>query len=174
MSVATINDLFFLHERGQQSGVQGIWLTFGSSFAPVICGYLIQSAGWRWYHWLVTILAGINVVLIFFFFPETQYTRDLHKSMDITHAQNHSDLVEPKLSESKALGVEIEELYLHKTKTNRPGRVYVKKSFLQDIKPWSGVDSNVSVIGSLVRPWACWLYPSMVWAVLAFSIHVAW
>ena len=82
LSVSTLNDIFFLHERGTQAGVQAIWLSWGSSLAPVICGFLIQDKGWRWYHWLVSIMAGVDMILIFFFVPETQYPRDLHKSID--------------------------------------------------------------------------------------------
>src|SRR6266536_1412264 len=87
LSIATLNDLFFLHERGTPTGMQALALSIGNSSAPIVCGFLIQSQGWRWYHLLVSILAGINLLLIFFLVPETEYRRDLHQSMDSTAPQ---------------------------------------------------------------------------------------
>jgi hypothetical protein len=63
-------------------------LSFGNLIAPIVCGFLIQSEGWRWYEWVVSILAGANLLLIFFLAPETDYKRDLHKSIDSTGANS--------------------------------------------------------------------------------------
>jgi MFS family permease len=168
LSFATINDLFFLHERGTQAGVQGMWLTFGSSMAPVICGYLIQAAGWRWYHWLVTILAGIDVVLIFLFFPETQYPRNLHTSMDITHAIDDASFQSDEPEQEK-----VKTSRTVSTINSSPAYPK-KKTFIQELKPWSPVDPDVSLVGAFIRPWLVWAFPSMIWGVLAFSLNVAW
>lgn len=69
LSLASLNDLFFLHERGTQSGIQALSLSIGNAVAPVVSGFLIESKGWRWYHWLVVILAGVKWLLIFFSLP---------------------------------------------------------------------------------------------------------
>jgi hypothetical protein len=135
--------------------------------APVVCGYLIQSAGWRWYHWLVTILAGIDVVLIFLFSPETQYLRNLHSSMDITHAIDD-------------VSFQSEEPEQEKVETSRtvssvnPSPTYPKNTFWQELKPWSPANPEVNLIGAFIRPWTAWAFPSMIWGVLAFSLNVAW
>jgi MFS family permease len=64
----TLKDLFFLHERGFQSGILGMVFILFSTLAPLICGYLVAAKGWPWYHWLVSIFAGVNMLLIFFSF----------------------------------------------------------------------------------------------------------
>jgi len=147
--------------------------------APVICGFLIQSKGWRWFHWLVSILASVNVLLIFFLVPETQYRRDLHKSMDSTAAggdglgdlenspsSGHSD----EDNEIKTNVVNVETTASSAITRPEPTR----KTHLEEIKPWSGVRRDTSLLAAYIRPWAMWTYPSMVWAVFAFSLHVSW
>src|SRR5258707_14349075 len=110
LSLASLNDLFFLHERGTQNGIQALSLSIGNAVAPIVSGFLIQSKGWRWYHWLVVILAGVNWLLIFFLYPETAYARDLHKSMDaaaVSRADVEDNSVKQE-AESKAEVVTVE------------------------------------------------------------------
>lgn len=37
----------------------------------MITGVVIQSRGWRWSLWLMAIVSGAFLVLMFFFLPET-------------------------------------------------------------------------------------------------------
>jgi MFS family permease len=176
LSVDTLNELFFLHERGTQAGVQGIWLSFGASFAPVISGFLIKAKGWRWFHWLTAILSGTNMIMIFFCLPETQYPRDLRKAMDVAvaedvieHAPQGSTKTEADISEVERASV----VKLTTTAERNTQRKYTKKTYLQDIKPWSPVNKDDSLIGAFIRPWALWAYASVAWTCLSFSIHVS-
>lgn len=52
-----IEDLFFLYERGLQSGILGMAFILCSTLPPLICGFIIEARGWPWYHWLVSIIA---------------------------------------------------------------------------------------------------------------------
>ncbi|KAH8816701.1 major facilitator superfamily domain-containing protein [Xylogone sp. PMI_703] len=174
LSVSSLNDLFFLHERGTQAGVQSIWLCWGSSFAPVICGFLIQSKGWRWYHWLVSILAGFNLILIVLFVPETQYRRDLHKSLDVAFADSQSVGTDFDKSTGKVLEQIEDKTVVDRSRTlETTTQTAEKKTLLQQMKPWSPINRDVSLLASFIRPWSLWAYPSMVWGVMAFSIHVS-
>ncbi|KFY82891.1 hypothetical protein V498_08409, partial [Pseudogymnoascus sp. VKM F-4517 (FW-2822)] len=55
-----------------------ICLAGGSQVGPMIAGFLITARGWRWFFILCTILIAVNLVLILFFFPETNYRRVLY------------------------------------------------------------------------------------------------
>lgn len=55
-----------------------ICLAGGSQIGPMIAGFLIAAKGWRWFFILCAILIGVNLVLILFFFPETNYRRVLY------------------------------------------------------------------------------------------------
>ncbi|OAG40130.1 hypothetical protein AYO21_05608 [Fonsecaea monophora] len=174
LSVDTLHDLFYLHERGTQAGVQTIWLSWGSSLAPVICGYLIQAKGWRWFHWLTSIMAGVDLILIFLFVPETQYHRDLHKALDSVGIEGNEEmeLDAQKASPSGLMTMtkSEDETTTEMVETQNPAPE--KRTFLQELKPWSPVQKDVNVVASFLRPWATWCYPSVLWGVFSFSIHV--
>jgi MFS family permease len=168
----TVKDLFFLHERGFQSGVLGMVFILFSTLAPLICGFLVAARGWPWYHWLVSILAGVNMLLIFFCFPETNYKRDLHQALDdagaggMDYAEEHDgqDLNTLDLKTSPALHIE----------GTITGSIFITKSYIQQLKPWSPVDPEVSVWWPFIRPWITLTFPAVIWATLAFAAHVAW
>jgi MFS family permease len=166
LSLASLNDLFFLHERGHQNGLQALSLSIGNAVAPIISGFLIESKGWRWYHWLVVILAAVNWLLIFFLYPETAYPRDLHKSLDAAAVAPQQDLehnpAEQQI-ESKAEIVTVE--------TSSP-ETAPQTTFLQGLKPWSGVRKENNLLAAYLRPWVVWAYPTFVWGSLAFALHV--
>jgi hypothetical protein len=67
-------------------------------------------------------------------------------------------------------------LVREQTTTNQSATqsVYVKRTFWQDLKPWSGVRKDVSLFGAFTRPWALFSYVSVIWNVMAFSIHISW
>ncbi|KAJ9604691.1 hypothetical protein H2200_010805 [Cladophialophora chaetospira] len=166
LSLASLNDLFFLHERGTQNGIQALSLSIGNAVAPIVSGFLIESRGWRWYHWLVVILAGVNWLLIFFLYPETAYARDLHRSMDAA-AVTRTDVEDkaPKQEgDSKAEFVTVE--------TSNPA-TSKRKTFIEGLKPWSGVWEENNLLAAYIRPWVVWVYPSFVWGALAFALHVS-
>lgn len=78
MSVGTavINDIFFLHERGEKTGIYVIFVTNGAHVAALIGGFLGQAAGWQWDYWLGAVVTGASLTVAIFFFPETLFSRD--------------------------------------------------------------------------------------------------
>ncbi|KAA8576542.1 hypothetical protein MFRU_009g03680 [Monilinia fructicola] len=78
MSVGTacVNDMFFLHQRGEATGVYSVFVTNGAHVAAIIGGYLGSSLGWRWDYWIGTISTSVSLVFAIFLFPETLFSRD--------------------------------------------------------------------------------------------------
>ncbi|TGO82316.1 hypothetical protein BPOR_0863g00010 [Botrytis porri] len=78
MSVGTavVNDMFFLHERGEKTGIYSIFVTNGAHIAAIIGGYTGQAGGWQWNYWVGAIITGIALLFAIFFFPETLFRRD--------------------------------------------------------------------------------------------------
>lgn len=147
-------------------------LSFGNSIAPIVCGFLIQSKGWRWYEWVVSILAGANWLLIFFLAPETDYKRDLHKSIDSTGANSGDEETPTSAGQSDA---EIESkpgvIRLETKDSNAPNALPKQPTYLGELIPWSGTRDG-SLLAAYMRPWAMWAYPTFAWGVLSFSLHV--
>lgn len=171
LALSVLNDLFFLHERGTQSGVQALALSIGNSLAPIICGFLVQSKGWRIYHWLITALCGFNFILIVFFSPETAYNRDLHTSMDVTGVDSdlHSSTASANNDSTGQEGMKGEAV-MAETISNTT--VPARKTFLQELKPWNKPRKDVNILAAYFRPWIVWAYPSFVWAEMTYALHV--
>ncbi|KAE8386115.1 hypothetical protein BDV23DRAFT_175696 [Aspergillus alliaceus] len=56
-----IIDLFFIHQDARMNG------------GPIAAGYVVVDQGWRWMWWIVTILLGVNFILVLFFFEASKY-----------------------------------------------------------------------------------------------------
>lgn len=166
-----MNDLFFLHERGTQSGAQALALSLGNSVAPIICGFLVQSKGWRIYHWLIMALCVFNLILVILFSPETAYARDLHLSVDVTGVNaDTQNSISSENGESVRLEEMKGEVVMAETVSNSP--VPPQKTLWQELKPWNSPRKDFNLSAAYLRPWVIWAYPSFVWSELTYSLHV--
>ena len=68
---AVVADIITSAERGQYIGITAIPIVLAPSLGPVLGGVLSQYLGWRAIFWFLTIAAGVNLVAMLFFFPET-------------------------------------------------------------------------------------------------------
>ncbi|KAI1625939.1 serine/threonine kinase 16 [Exophiala viscosa] len=87
----TINDLFFLHQRGRMNAAYLTFMNIGVYLAPVVAGYSAVSQGWPWIYWWCTIFVGINFLMFVFFYEETKYVTTL---VGITAATSASKSVQ--------------------------------------------------------------------------------
>ncbi|KAF7852898.1 uncharacterized protein EAF02_012128 [Botrytis sinoallii] len=78
MSVGTaiVNDMFFLHEQREKTGIYSIFVTNGAHIAALICSYIGQAGGWQWDYGVGAIITGSALPFALFFFPETLFCRD--------------------------------------------------------------------------------------------------
>jgi MFS family permease len=72
---ATIAEIFFLHERAYRLGVYTLLLLGGKNLIPLVSAAIVQSLGWRWVFWVISIVVGLSFFLIFFCVPETFWDR---------------------------------------------------------------------------------------------------
>lgn len=95
MSVGTavVNDIFFLHERGEKTGVYVIFVTNGAHVAALIGGFLGQAAGWQWDYWLGAVITGASFVVALFLFPETLFSRDPKFLATRTHERSYWEML---------------------------------------------------------------------------------
>ncbi|KAK9453139.1 major facilitator superfamily domain-containing protein [Dipodascopsis uninucleata] len=73
---ATIAEIYFLHERAYRLGIYTLLLLGGKNIVPLVSGFVINALGWHWVFWIVSIIVGMNFILIFIFVPETWWNRD--------------------------------------------------------------------------------------------------
>ncbi|KAJ6151523.1 hypothetical protein N7470_007120 [Penicillium chermesinum] len=72
---ATIAEIYFLHERAYRVGIYTLLLLGGKNLVPLASAAVIGSLGWRWVFWIVAIIVGAFLVLLFLFVPETFWDR---------------------------------------------------------------------------------------------------
>lgn len=68
---AVVADIITSAERGQYIGLTVVPTVLGPAIGPVIGGLLAEHFGWRSIFWFLAILAGVTIVLIALFMPET-------------------------------------------------------------------------------------------------------
>ncbi|KAK5996915.1 MFS-type transporter R5 [Cladobotryum mycophilum] len=71
LCMAVIADVITSAERGQYVGFTVVPVVLAPALGPVIGGLLSQYLGWRAIFWFLAIFAGVTIILIGFFMPET-------------------------------------------------------------------------------------------------------
>ncbi|KAI9674038.1 MAG: hypothetical protein M1829_003881 [Trizodia sp. TS-e1964] len=72
---ATIAEIFFLHERAYRVGIYTLLLLGGKNLVPLVSAAIIQTLGWRWVFWIVSMIVGLCFLLLFLLVPETFWDR---------------------------------------------------------------------------------------------------
>ncbi|KAF2734859.1 MFS general substrate transporter [Polyplosphaeria fusca] len=86
---AVVADFAMSHERGAWMGWVSTGAMMGPAFGPVIGGLLSQYLGWRSIFWFLTIFAGIYLLPILLFFPESCRTVVGNGSLRPTPSTSH-------------------------------------------------------------------------------------
>ncbi|KAI2470678.1 MFS general substrate transporter [Annulohypoxylon bovei var. microspora] len=169
LGAAIINDIYFLHERGSKMSWYIVFIAFGSSLGPLCGGYLIEYKGWAWGKWLSAILLGVNLLLIFFFAPETRFRRSPNPA-ERSDSGATSDSPSEKVEGGKFEHLEVRS----KTLSSNPTRpTFHHKTYAQSLNPWSGVAKGPSYLSLMLRPIPLLVYPACFFATLAYSLALA-
>jgi hypothetical protein len=97
---------------------------------------------------------GIDAMAILLFFPETQFSRNYVDRVD-------SD---PDGGERKEIAAEIQEQLPNSR----------KKTFFQELQPWSKISRDASFLQLLFRPWPTMVYPATIFSFLTFASTLGW
>ncbi|EKD03914.1 benomyl/methotrexate resistance protein [Trichosporon asahii var. asahii CBS 8904] len=76
---ATLADVFSDRKLGYAMGLYGVALGVAPATAPFIAGFAIMNKGWRWSFWIMLMIAGAALVLLFFGLPETNADNILYR-----------------------------------------------------------------------------------------------
>lgn len=163
-----IPDIFFAHERGAYIAWYMLVLCGSNFIAPLVAGFMNDSYGWHWVqHWAALIL-GLNLVLAFFFYEESMYTRDTVEAEEI------DTILEPAQT-AKGLSEGSKEVQGNESST-APAPSGLKMSHLKRMRLWSynGISAS-QVLRMAYRPVLIFfLFPNVMWAGFMYGSSLAW
>ncbi|KAI1506162.1 major facilitator superfamily domain-containing protein [Biscogniauxia marginata] len=157
LPVQLVNDIFFLHERGERIGYYTVCLSLGT-FASLPAGYMLAGGyGWRLFFYVEFAFGMALLVLAFLFVEETSYNRNV--------AVTISSLPP---SEGEKVGSEEAE---HGVSGSSPV-IPARKSFVQTLKPWGKIDHEVPFFTMMARSFTYFLVPQSLWVITTFGINI--
>lgn len=168
LGASIVNDLYFLHERGNLMGVYMNFISGGNTIGPLICGFIVQGVSWRWHKWLAFILTAINFLAVLLLVPETRYDRTgLETAAPSTSASSASI---PNVSNEdgsaleKTISTNEREMQGRGSSEARP-----KKSYFQELSLWSGVPKETNLLKLFLRPFSLIVYPAVAFSFLGYA-----
>lgn len=177
LGAAMVNDLYFLHERAWYMGIYMNSISGGNTIGPLICGFVVESIGWRWHKWMAVIFTGINFVAVLLFVPETQYNRDISRSLGSETSTGIDDVGLASISEED---VEAEKTLAGKEAEDAsqteayPALQIPKKTWLQEMSLWNELPKDTDLWEMFIRPFPLIVYPAVMFSFLTYAVSLAW
>jgi len=183
--VATIGDLYFVHERGARLAIVNFVLNAANGLATIICGQVFQSLGWLWLFHLFQIFLVIQFCLMLFFSPETTFLRDARYETDLGRDEKNTEMDKIEkvdtLDKSQAQFVEdtlpkraeaeTSEVSSHSRSSEA---IIPKKTFVQEMAVYTGVYHNDSFVKDLAGPFLTLTNPAACYAIITSGLLNAW
>ncbi|OJJ59635.1 hypothetical protein ASPSYDRAFT_1174703 [Aspergillus sydowii CBS 593.65] len=157
----TIGDMYFVHERATRLAFWGLFLTAGISAGPVVSGYIIEYAGYRWTFGACAIFFAVLTVAFFFLAPETAFIRADSPSPETTSIAHSETKDAPSHSDN-----------LHGIERVDSTPIQTKDSYWRSLRVFSGRYSDASLLKVVSRPFILFLYPPMLWAFLTWGTTI--
>lgn len=176
LAASIVNDIFFLHERAGLMGWYQNAICGGNTIGPLICGFVITHSTWRVHKWHAFGLMAINFLTVVLFVPETSYQRSFNEDSETRRA---SSGLSPTASGSDQ-GAGDYEKGLPTVMTALPSAFHPepvmvqKKSQLQNMKLWSGLPKEKTLIKLFLRPIPLVAYPAVIFAFLGWAASLSW
>ncbi|KAH6721652.1 serine/threonine kinase 16 [Leptodontidium sp. MPI-SDFR-AT-0119] len=160
--VASVGDMYFVHQRGLRIGFINFILNAASSLASIICGVVFADLGWLWLFHMFQIFLVVQFILMFLFCPETAYLRDTRYETDTAMDDNLGDLAKyEKEHQEVVVGVDA-------------ANVPKKKTFVQELAIYTGRYSEDNMLKYLAGPFITLLNPAACYAIITSGLLNSW
>jgi len=157
LSVATIGDMFFLHERGLRTSLLVLTLACLSSFVAIIAGTGFEHLGAKNLFVMLLPIQIFGALGTFFFLPESQFRRaalsvPISSSEAVREKQGGNTVTEDAASNGAT--------------------AIPKRSFIQDLRVTSGTYMPDNMFKLLGEVFIHLLNPAVIWIQLVSAILV--
>lgn len=137
----------------------------------LVCGLVSIGLHWRYCYWIAVALIGTATILIILTFPETEYDRSAAGASDA------DSIKEVEFRKGSGAGFAVESRLEHAptastTGGNRPDVPHQKRSFVRDLRVFSGVHTRESLWKLFWRPVVLLTLPPILWATLVMAVTI--
>jgi MFS family permease len=153
-----ITDMSFLDERGLWFGIYWGMQTVVNTVFTISSSYLVAATSWRWFYWVILILACVGTVMAFFLLSETRYQCS-PMSLNGYVVRTDEFGVTHVLSDAEAI-----QRFGAVQETNEDA-VPAQKTCLQHLKPFSGAAPHSVELGfgALIKMFESLTSPAVIW-----------
>jgi len=158
---STIEQIYFIHERGVRSIIWNFSILAGITLGPLIYSYVIQNLSWTLGFWFVSIPLGLCTLMVFFFVPETTYKR-APAVLRATETEKSGSLELEKVASS----ADVSTVEQHNT--------LPLPSYWSQLKVWNGTFSDESLWKIFLRPIPFLFSPVTLFVFLVYGMQTVW
>lgn len=174
-----IGNLYFVHQRGVYMSLIQFILGATSNFSSVVCGLITTNLGWKYLFHIYLALIGTQLLLLFFFCPETAYIRDHRleidevstedlqrkKSYGGNHIKEKEAAIDKQAEESHTEHVDRTSSTSSPPATANP--IHAPKTFWQRTAIFTGTYTDEGLLQLVIAPFAILLNLSILWVVVS-------
>ncbi|KAL8922954.1 MAG: hypothetical protein Q9208_004916 [Pyrenodesmia sp. 3 TL-2023] len=181
---ASVGDLYYVHERGIRMALSNLALFGGAFFTPVLVGKITSTIGWEWSFYLVAIFAGALLPLVFFFVPETAFTRPSNpyvEALENGTSQRPDECHKPTPADGSTYKTTPDtsnptsfEKHDYNPQAQMSSDPPTRATYAQSLLPFNGRKTNDNFFKLVVRPFPLFLHPAVFWACLIQGTLIGW
>ncbi|KAL4936934.1 hypothetical protein BDV06DRAFT_232928 [Aspergillus oleicola] len=169
LPVQLVNDIFYLHERGKRIGYYTVCLCLGST-GPLYAGYMLAGGySWRLFFYVVAVFAGALLVAAFFVVEESRFRRP-EKTTPAAPVEGEEEHEDKEREKEAGHATQVEDLPA--SPSTSPLQQWKRKTFLEILIPWAPIDHNAEFFATIIRSFAYFLVPAVLWVVTSFGIYI--
>ncbi|TFK70466.1 MFS general substrate transporter [Pluteus cervinus] len=163
---STIEQLYFVHERGSRSVAWSFSILAGITLGPLLYSFVVQNLTWQLGFWFVTIPLGLSIFMVFFLVPETTYRpKTVQKASD-------KGGIDASDSTEKGSAIVIENASDHDVETTSVEPA--PPSYRSQLTIYSGTYSDTSLWKIFLRPFPFLLSPVTWFIFLVHGMQTVW
>lgn len=161
-----LSDVTFVHERSFYFGLYWSVQNCVNSGLLIAISYLVAAATWRWFYWLFAITLGVSALLVVFCCPETKFHRSptsLNGQVVFTDEFGHTQILTDEEAIASLGAID-----------GTADAVTEKKTFVQELKPWSPVTPNGTrvLLGAYLKVAKSFTSPGVIFSLMISSISL--
>lgn len=168
---ASIADIWFVHERGYRTAIFNLGVLGGINLATPIAGAMIEQWNWRVVMHAMGGAFVLQLILTFFFMPESAF----HRTGALNIDTGKQKIVTDKMVDAEHMEHDEKNAATSTTASHAaPASTEPRHSFWTEMKPYSGYVHHVSFWDTSVRPFFLLASPAVAWATLLFTTCISW